>query len=101
MRTVLDNILVPAVAAAAAIFSNAAIASCPDGWLDFEKSSGNGQVVLTARNHSDIPLTFTMDLDLRRLSASRNMTFTESLRPNESRHVVTLTRRSKSTRARR
>ena len=97
MRTVLDNILVPAVAAAAAIFSNAAIASCPDGWLDFEKSSGNGQVVLTARNHSDIPLTFTMDLDLRRLSASRNTTFTESLQPNESRQVVTLTRRSEST----
>jgi murein DD-endopeptidase MepM/ murein hydrolase activator NlpD len=83
--------------APAAIFSGASVASCPDGWLEFEKTSGNGQVVLTALNKSDIPLTFTMDLDLSRLSASRSTKFTESLAPNESRTVVTLTRRDEST----
>lgn len=83
--------------APAAIFSSASSASCPDGWLEFEKTVGNGQIVFTALNHSDIPLTFTMDFDLRRLSASRKTTFTESLAPNESRDVVTLTRRDKLT----
>ena len=38
-----------------------------------------------------------MDFNLRRLSASRNETFTESLAPNETRHVVTLTRRDSGT----
>lgn len=93
----LNRFLARVLVVAAALISTAASASCPDGWLDFDKSTGNGQVVLTARNRSDIPLTFTMDLDLRRLSASRDTTFTESLRPNESRHVVTLTRRSETT----
>jgi murein DD-endopeptidase MepM/ murein hydrolase activator NlpD len=97
LGSVARGTLVLVVVAAAAVFSNSAIASCPDGWLDFEKSSGNGKVVLTARNHSDIPLTFTMDFDLRRLSASRDTTFTESLQPGESRRVVTLTRRSETT----
>ena len=92
-----DRILTLAMVAPAAIFSGASVASCPDGWLEFEKTSGNGQVVLTALNKSDIPLTFTMDLDLSRLSASRSTKFTESLAPNESRTVVTLTRRDEST----
>lgn len=92
-----DKILTLALVATAAIFSSASNASCPDGWLEFEKIAKNGQVVFTALNHSDIPLTFTMDFDLRRLSASRNKTFTESLAPNEARHVVTLTRRDSST----
>lgn len=93
----LNRILVLAIVASTAIFSGASVASCSDGWLEFEKTTGDGQVVFVARNHSDIPLTFTMNMDLRKLSASRNTTFTESLAPNESRHVITLTRRDKST----
>lgn len=96
MRTVYDRIRAFALIVPASLACNAAIAACPDGWLNFEKSAGNGQVILTAKNMSDIPLTFTMDLDLRRLSASRNSTFTDSLQPNESRDVVTLTRSTES-----
>ncbi len=92
-----NRILALAIVAAMAILSDASVASCPDGWLEFEKTTGDGQVVFVARNHSDIPLTFTMNMDLRRLSASRSTKFTESLAPNESRHVITLTRRDKST----
>jgi murein DD-endopeptidase MepM/ murein hydrolase activator NlpD len=93
---VFNRIVTLALVAPAAIFSSASIASCPDGWLDFKKTSGNGQVVFTALNNSDVPLTFTMELDLRRLSASRSTKFTESLAPNESRIVVTLTRHDES-----
>jgi murein DD-endopeptidase MepM/ murein hydrolase activator NlpD len=94
---VFDRVLTLAIVAPAAIFSSASLASCPDGWLNFEKAARNGQVVLTAQNLSDIPLTFTMDLELRRLSSSRSTKFTESLAPKESRHVVTLTRRDDET----
>jgi murein DD-endopeptidase MepM/ murein hydrolase activator NlpD len=93
---VFNRILTLALIAPAAIFSAASVASCPDGWLEFDKTSGNGQIDLTALNNSDVPLTFTMELDLHRLSASRSTTFTESLAPNESRNVVTLTRRDES-----
>jgi len=37
-----------------------------------------------------------MDMDVRKLRASRGTTFTESLQPNESRPVITLTRRNES-----
>lgn len=96
MRTAFDTILTLVFVVLATAFSDVASAACPDGWLRFEKSSGDGQVEFTARNLTDIPLTFTLDLDLHRLSASRSTKFTESLGPNESRHVVTLTRRSES-----
>lgn len=86
-----------AVFAVAATYNTAALGSCPDGWLSFETTAGNGQVVLSAQNLSDIPLTFTMTLNLRRLSASRSTIFTESLAGHESRQVVTLTRLSQST----
>jgi murein DD-endopeptidase MepM/ murein hydrolase activator NlpD len=79
------------------VISSAAVASCPEGWLNIEKSSGNGQISFTAHNSSNIPLTFTMNLDLWRLQASRDTTFTESLQPNESRPVVTLTRKNENT----
>ena len=69
-------------------------ASCADDWLQFEETKGDGEISISARNESSVPLTFTFDLDKRRLDASRNTTFTETLLASESRHLITLSRSS-------
>lgn len=91
-----DNLLIIVVGAWTIMCTDSALASCPSGWLDFDETSRNGELILTARNLSDIPLTFTMDMDVRRFRTSRSTTFTESLQPNESKPVITLTRRNES-----
>jgi murein DD-endopeptidase MepM/ murein hydrolase activator NlpD len=69
-------------------------ASCANGWLQFEEKKSDGEISISARNESSVPLTFTFDLDKRRLDASRNTTFTETLFASESRHLITLSRSS-------
>ncbi len=79
---------------ALATYSYEASASCPAGWLQIDTQASNGQIAINARNTSDVPITFTLDFDLRRLRSSRDTTFTESLAPAESKQVVTLTRKN-------
>ena len=93
-----DKLLTIVAVALTFMCTDFALASCPTGWLDFDETSSNGALILIAQNNSDIPLTFTMDMDIRKLRASRRTTFTESLQPNESRPVITLTRRNESQR---
>jgi len=92
VRGVYDTIPAFALIVLASLSPGESAADCPDGWLDFQKNSGNGQVIFTAKNSSALPLTFTMNFDLQRLSSSRDSTFTESLQPKETRRVVTLER---------
>jgi len=92
LRVTAFEIAVCAVTALLVLPPESAYASCPDDWLKFHESSGDGQLVLTAENFSIVPLTFTMEIDLTRLSASRDTTFTESLQPRESKNIVTLSR---------
>ena len=96
LRVSHGRLLIMVAGAMTMLCTNSTLASCPSGWLDFDETSRDGKLVLTARNRSDIPLTFTMDMDIRKLRASRGTTFTESLQPNESRPVITLTRRNES-----
>ena len=79
---------------ALACTGSVAQASCADDWLQFEETKGDGEISISARNESSVPLTFTFDLDKRRLDASRNTTFTETLLASESRHLITLSRSS-------
>jgi len=100
LRETFVNILKPGILVLSLLCSGAAIASCPSGWLDFDKQSADGKVTLTAQNQSDFPITFTMYLTLRRFDASRDTTFTESLQPRESKQVITLVHRSDTRRGR-
>ena len=66
-------------------------ASCPKNALEISESKRDGLTVLAATNHSVAPITFTLDVNVRRYKASRRTTFTESLLAGESREVLTLT----------
>jgi len=71
-------------------------ASCPSEWLNIVEQANDGQVILSARNPSQVPITFTMDIDYQRLTPSREPTFTETLAPGESRAVISLQRRNEN-----
>lgn len=77
-----------------AMTGSTAAASCPDGWLQFDETRGDGEISISARNETSIPLTFTFRLDKSRFSASRRSTFTETLLAREARHLITLSRTS-------
>lgn len=96
LRVIAAGFVGCAVSALLLLPSGNSYASCPDDWLVFHESAGSGQVTLTAQNFSTVPITFTMELELRRLSASRETTFTESLQPQESKNVVSLNRINES-----
>lgn len=77
---------------AAAALSSRTYAACPSGWLDIDELPQHNGLTLSATNTSQVPITFTMDVDTRRLKASRETTFTESLGPGESRPVIEFVR---------
>ena len=75
------------------MFMDEAHAVCPKGWFDVEDNAAEGRVTLIARNNSQVPLTFTLEVDMRRLVASRDTTFTESIGAGEERPVIVLDRK--------
>jgi len=80
----------------AVLTADRAWSGCPTDWLDIAEESANGRVTLSASNPSAVPITFTMNVDYRRLEPSRTPTFTETLAPGESRPVISLVRRNEN-----
>lgn len=77
-----------------ALSAGNAFASCPPGSLVIDETKGNGQVVLSGRNTSNVPITFSIAVETSQFFMLTPDSVTETLQARESKDVITLTRTS-------
>lgn len=92
------RLILPVIGLAAC--QNGAWAECIDDWLIIEEVRDGGNIELWATNLQEYPITFTMRVRTRGLSADGPTTVTQSLQREESERIVILTETQERNRGR-